>query len=45
MRAALVIPLLASLLLWAASDWAQMPAMPSPHDPNDYPNPYHEDAG
>jgi len=45
MRAALVIPLLASLLLWAASAWAQMPAMPPPHDPNDYPNPYHEDAG
>ena len=36
MRAALVIPLLASLLLWAASAWAQAPAMPPPHDPNDY---------
>ena len=45
MRAALVIPLLAGLLLWAASAWAQAPAMPPPHDPNDYPNPYHEDAG
>jgi NHL repeat-containing protein len=45
MRAALVIPLLASLLLWAASAWAQAPAIPPPHDPNAYPNPYHEDAG
>ena len=53
MRAVLVIPLLTSLLLLAASACvpathvgvAQAPAMPPPHDPNDYPNPYHEDAG
>ncbi|MCX7280013.1 MAG: 6-bladed beta-propeller, partial [Alphaproteobacteria bacterium] len=25
--------------------WAQAPAMPPPHDPNDYPNPYHVDEG
>jgi hypothetical protein len=31
--------------LWASSALAQAPAMPPPHDPNDYPNPYHEDAG
>jgi len=25
--------------------WAQAPATPPPHDPNDYPNPYHVDEG
>src|SRR5882724_5391511 len=25
--------------------WAQPVAMPPPHDPNDYPNPYHVDEG
>jgi hypothetical protein len=29
----------------ASIAWAQPVAMPPPHDPNDYPNPYHEDAG
>jgi hypothetical protein len=41
MRAAIVIALLA--LTGAA--WAQAPAMPPPHDPNDYPNPYHIQEG
>src|SRR6201985_699039 len=34
-----------ALLIWAAPVWAQVPAMPPPHDPNDYPNPYHVEEG
>jgi NHL repeat len=37
-----------AMLAWIAGTsiaWAQAPAMPPPHDPNDYPNPYHVDEG
>ena len=36
---------LALLALTAGPALAQAPAMPPPHDPNDYPNPYHLDEG
>ena len=38
----------AVFVVWAASVGlvqAQPVAMPPPHDPNDYPNPYHVDEG
>ena len=41
MRAIFLVPLIAL----TASAWAQPVAMPPPHDPNDYPNPYHVDEG
>ncbi len=34
-----------ALAATAGMVWAQAPAMPPPHDPNDYPNPYHVDEG
>ena len=34
-----------ALLILAAPAWAQAPAMPPLHDPNDYPNPYHVEEG
>jgi hypothetical protein len=36
---------LMALVISAGLANAQPVAMPPPHDPNDYPNPYHEDAG
>jgi DNA-binding beta-propeller fold protein YncE len=41
MRAIFLIALIALI----APAWAQAPATPPPHDPNDYPNPYHVNEG
>lgn len=35
----------AAFALTAGPTWAQAPATPPPHDPNDYPNPYHIQEG